>query len=513
VAAALPPAPTGAGRGLPAGFRITWDSRVRVWGDGSVLVGGSPWRVSVLQPPVAALALRVRRAGRTGLALGHPADRRAARGLLDRGFVHPLSARRSAGSGRGPDPSTSVAVIVPTRDRAAAVDRLLASLHRTGVVVVDDASADPGALAAVAHRHGARVERQSFNTGPAAARNRGLGSTSAPIVAFLDSDCVAPPDWIERLLHHFADPAVAAVAPRVLPLPQPPTPLARYERQHSSLDMGARSGLATPGAHPGFVPTAALLVRRSALGGGFDPQLRLGEDVDLCWRLVAAGWLVRYDASVVVHHEGPQSLRTWLGQRTRYGSSAPALAHRHPNHLAPAVVSSWNLAALAALATGHPGLALTIGATASSLLGERLHRLPRGRALAARTTLLGLTADAAGIGRLLRREWWPLGALAVLASPRSRAARVVTGAMIGPLVWEWLRGPRAVDLPRYLCLRILDDAAYGTGVVAASVRARSLVPLVPRVRGLARPPGRARLGGLTRPRVSLTRRQHRPGPT
>lgn len=173
----------------------------------------------------------------------------------------------------------------------------------------------------------------------------------------------------------------------------------------------------------------------------------------------------------------------------------------------------WNLAALAALATGHPGLALTIGATASSLLGERLHRLPRGRALAARTTLLGLTADAAGIGRLLRREWWPLGALAVLASPRSRAARVVTGAMIGPLVWEWLRGPRAVDLPRYLCLRILDDAAYGTGVVAASVRARSLVPLVPRVRGLARPPGRARLGGLTRPRVSLTRRQQRPGPT
>lgn len=499
--AGMPPAPTGAGRALPQGFRIRWDNRVRMWADGSVLVGGSPWRVSVLHPTVAHLAARIRRAGVSGVAVVHPVDRRAARALLDRGFVHPVPARQQPADLVESRTAHSTAVVVPTRDRAASVDRLLTALKRPGVLIVDDASADPAALAAVARRHGADILRQSVNTGPAAARNRASASVSSPFIAFLDSDCIAPADWAERLLHHFTDPAVAAVAPRVLPAPQHPSALARYEWHHSSLDMGVHPGLATPGAHPGFLPTAALVVRRSALGEGFDPGLRLGEDVDLCWRLVAAGWLVRYDTSVIVRHEGPGSLRTWLGQRARYGSSAPALARRHPQHLAPAVVSSWNLATLTALAAGNPTAAVAIAGTASVLLGEQLRDLPHGRALAARTALLGLPADAAGIGRLLRREWWPIGALAVATSPRSRAARIITAAIVAPLVWEWLRGPRPLDLPRYLALRVLDDAAYGTGVVAASLRERSSAPLIPRVRTASRP----RASVTRRPRLPLPR--------
>ena len=77
-----------------------------------------------------------------------------------------------------------------------------------------------------------------------------------------------------------------------------------------------------PGSRVSYVPTAALLVRRSALDsvaiddaaipapghlagpgplssrGVFDPALRYGEDVDLIWRLHDAGWRVRYEPSV-----------------------------------------------------------------------------------------------------------------------------------------------------------------------------------------------------------------------
>ena len=38
---------------------------------------------------------------------------------------------------------------------------------------------------------------------------------TTPFVAFLDADVTAPPEWIEPLLAHFADPTVGAVAPRV----------------------------------------------------------------------------------------------------------------------------------------------------------------------------------------------------------------------------------------------------------------------------------------------------------
>ena len=43
-------------------------------------------------------------------------------------------------------------------------------------------------------------------------------------------------------------------------------------------------------------------------GAVFDPALRVGEDVDLVWRLVAAGLAVRYDPAVEVEHDEPT---TW----------------------------------------------------------------------------------------------------------------------------------------------------------------------------------------------------------
>ena len=54
-----------------------------------------------------------------------------------------------------------------------------------------------------------------------------------------------------------------------------------------------------------YVPTAALLVRRAALGDGFDESLRNGEDVDLVWRLIEAGWRVRYEPAVQVGTASP----------------------------------------------------------------------------------------------------------------------------------------------------------------------------------------------------------------
>ena len=65
----------------------------------------------------------------------------------------------------------------------------------------------------------------------------------------------------------------------------------RFGLAHSPLDLGPDEGEVGPDRAVRYVPTAALVVRRSALeeAGGFDPTLRVGEDVDLVWRLVEAG--------------------------------------------------------------------------------------------------------------------------------------------------------------------------------------------------------------------------------
>ena len=101
--------------------------------------------------------------------------------------------------------------------------------------------------------------------------------------------------------------------------------------------MGALPACVKPGSRVGYVPSTVLLVRSDALAriGGFDAALRYGEDVDLVWRLLDAGWRVRYQPEVVVRHDEPRTVTHALGRRFAYGTSAGPLSQRHPGKLPP----------------------------------------------------------------------------------------------------------------------------------------------------------------------------------
>jgi mycofactocin system glycosyltransferase len=465
-------------RPLPPGFRIAWDDRTISRSGGTILLGGSPWRVSRLADRTRAFVAALRQRGPSGLAVGSHQDASVARVLLDRGFAHPVPPEL----GNEADLLT-VVTVVPVLDRLEGLRALLGS-HRGGsTLVVDDGSADPDSVAAVAAAFGATVVRHGRNRGPAAARNTGLRTTTSDVVAFVDSDCVVDDTWPAGLVWHFADPGVGAVAPRVAPVGGAGGVVARFEQARSALDMGRRAELVRPGSRLGFVPSAAILVRRAALGeGGFDERLRLGEDVDLVWRLVDSGWQVRYDPDVVVRHQGRESWVPWLRRTFEYGTSAAELEVRHPGRLAPARLSGWNVAALALTGRGHPAAASLVLGVASLQLARQLEGLPQPGRLAAETVVRGVLADAAQAGRLLRREWWPVGAVTLLAAPRSRAARLGAACMLVPIAMDYWRERPALDPLRYLSLQLLDDAAYGSGVIASALRHRSVRPLAPVVR-------------------------------
>lgn len=461
-------------RSLRPGTVLRLDPRVASWSDGSVLIGGSPWRVSRLAESARTVVDALTQRGERGLAASDPHDLRIFRQLVDRGFAYAQPPPRP--------PARDCSIVVPAMDRTESLDRCLASLDAHDVTVIDDGSLDAPAVGAVATRHGARLVPHSRNRGPAAARNTGLAQTVGEFVAFLDSDCIAPAGWPQSMLHHFDDPTVAAVAPRVRPSEPCRGVIERYEATRSSLDMGRHPELVRPGSRLGFVPTAALILRRAATdGAAFDETLRLGEDVDLVWRLTDAGWHVRYDPTVIVRHETRSDPRLWLRRRFEYGTSAAALASRHPGKLAPARVSAWNMAGIALLAARRPVAAGAVMSAATATLARQL-AVPRGPLLAARVVGQGLFADAAGIGHLLRREWWPIGATALVLAPRSRLARVGVVCMLAPIAWECLTQRPALDPARYAAIRLVDDAAYGTGVLIGCLRARSVAPLAPTVR-------------------------------
>ena len=183
------------------------------------------------------------------------------------------------------------------------------------------------------------------------------------------------PGWLDRLLPHFADPAVGAVAPRIVPYQSGTGWLARYEGASSTLDMGARPSIVRPGARVSYVPGAALVVRRSAAGDGFRHGMYVGEDVDFVWRLAAAGWRVRYEPDAAMGHDHRVTFRAWFARRADYGTSAAALEDLHPGAVRPLYASWWTAGAWAAALSGRPVTAAALTATATALLARRLSRV------------------------------------------------------------------------------------------------------------------------------------------
>ncbi len=382
--------------------------------------------------------------GRAGRVLG--------RTLLDAGAAHPLPNPHDAGD---------VTVVVPVRDRYAELDRCLAALAGD-VLVIDDGSRDPRAVEAVCRSHGARYVHRTGG-GPAAARNTALSLLTAPFVAFLDSDCVAPPGWLEGLRGHLEDPAVGAVAPRVAGAVAPRV----AGDTRSPLDLGVRPALVRPGTEVAYVPTAALLMRRTALTP-FDEALRYGEDVDLVWRTVDAGWQVRYDPSVVVEHSEPPSLAARLVRRYRYGTAAAPLSQRHPERLAHLVLSPLPTALVAVLLTRRLGVAAAIGAWTTYRLRGQLGD----GSTAARVVAASAGGTAIGLGRALAL----IGPLGWVAARDRRVAAL----LVAPPLLEWLQRRPDVDPVSYVGSTLLGQAAYGAGVLAGCLRARTSVPLRPR---------------------------------
>ena len=464
---------------LPEGFGLALDPSLLRFGEGTVLAGGRPGRVITLTP-AGASALDALVAG------GRPdrTTRALAGRLVAAGMAHPRPPRRD-GPPRTPAPS--VTVVVPARDRAESLGRCLAALgDGQPVVVVDDASADAGALAAVCRAHGARVVRRDVNGGPGEARSTASRLVDTDLIAFVDSDCTVSDGWLDELTWLFADPAVGAVAPRVCPTGPVATGdrvLDRFARAHSPLDLGPDEGEVGPDRAVRYVPTAALVVRRSALDavGGFSPGMRVGEDVDLVWRLVESGWRVRYVPSVTVSHREPDSWTELLARRFSYGTSAAPLARRHPGRLAPVELRPRPLLGALALLAGRPVLAAGIVATSAVPLSRKVRPLGIPARQAWRWSAGGVGWTVVGLGRAATMPGWP-GLLALAATGR-RGRRAAAALLIAPATVEWLRTRPELDLPRWVAASVADDLAYGVGVWTGCLRERTLGPLLPTLRG------------------------------
>jgi GT2 family glycosyltransferase len=181
------------------------------------------------------------------------------------------------------------------------------------VVVVDNASTDGTAELLAARFPDVRVVTMTSNTGFSGGVHAGLAAANTPLVALLNNDAVAEPEWLASLVGHLdAHPEAAAVTSRMLLAGTDPARLNNTGVVLLPDGYGADRGLGEkPDAYPspeevfGFSGGAALLRREALLQVGAFPErfFLYYEDTDASWRLRLAGWTVRYEPGAVVHHE------------------------------------------------------------------------------------------------------------------------------------------------------------------------------------------------------------------
>jgi mycofactocin system glycosyltransferase len=457
-------------------MRFTVDSTWRRPAEGDVVIAGSPLRIFTLTKAGKSVAERIEQ----GLDIQESAAALVEK-FVDAGAVHPLP---DPASPTGPELSDITAVIpayLTTTDDVDQLRRLVEQLDGTAeIIVVDDAS--PLTVPQF-DAPSVKVLRRVTNGGPGAARNSGLAEVHTAHVVFVDADVTCTAHDVTSLARWWVHPRTALLAPRVRAREwfTDNSTIAAYEAVHSALDMGDEPARVRSGSRISYVPAAVLLCRVDTIRSvdGFDESLRTGEDVDLVWRLDTAGHLCRYEPAVEVVHRPRASLREFALQRHGYGRSAAGLAERHGNAVSPLRVSWWSAGVWASLLTGLPTLAAGLSITTVVLLARKLRFVPSAAKEAARLTGLGHIHAGKFLASAITRVWWPIAMILALVSKRARVALII--AVMAPALFEWATKKPKLDPVRYTAMRILDDAAYGTGVWRGVVERRNLGPVTPDV--------------------------------
>ena len=387
--------------------------------------------------------------------------------LLATGAVHPVPSS-SAGLA---DITVVIPAYITDAESHAHLQKLVVSLIGLTIIIVDDAS--PHSI----DINGARVIRHDTNKGPAAARNTGFADVVSKVVAFIDTDVMVTTEQVATLAAYVIDSHVGAVAPRIT-CENDGTFIGEFESHHSPLDLGSVPALVRPMSRVSYLPATVLVCNLQSLQtvGGFDDSIRMGEDVDLVWRFIENGIHCRYEPSIECPHKARQSLPKMLKQRFDYGTSAALLDRRHPRAASPLRANGLLLTTATAVLMGYLYVAmiLTVPTMLYFIVSLRSTSIPIGTRV--RLALKGLVSTTRLLARAIMRAWWPLFFLASFVSLRL-GAMFTFSALIPPIVG--LMRNRPGHPIRYLVIRILEGMAYGTGVWAGAMRARSLRCLLP----------------------------------
>jgi peptidoglycan-N-acetylglucosamine deacetylase len=236
-----------------------------------------------------------------------------------------------------PEYDPPVSVLIPAyNEEAVIVDTVQAALAsrypKLEVLVVNDGSLDR--TAELVERNFGQDDRVRLlmqpNRGKPSALNHGLAEASGEIVISIDADTIVDRDAIPRLVRHFADPNVGAVAGNVKVMNRNRW-LTRWQALEyitsQNLEKRAFDLLDCIPVVPGAVGAWRASLLRSS--GGFSGDT-VAEDTDLTLTIRRNGWKILYDEDAIGRTEVPETIDALIRQRFRwtFGTLQAVWKHR-----------------------------------------------------------------------------------------------------------------------------------------------------------------------------------------
>jgi cellulose synthase/poly-beta-1,6-N-acetylglucosamine synthase-like glycosyltransferase len=226
-----------------------------------------------------------------------------------------------------------VTVQLPIFNEQFVIDRLIEAVcameyprEKLEIQVLDDSTDETTEVASlIVERYAAlghpivyihRTNRHGFKAG---ALDAGLNVAKGEFVAIFDADFVPPPDWLMKVVHHFAEPEIGMVQTRWTHLNRDYSMLTRIEAilldGHFVLEHGAR---ARSGDFFNFNGTAGMWRRQAITDGGGWQHDTLTEDTDLSYRSQMAGWKFKYLPEIECPSELPIEMTAFKTQQARW---------------------------------------------------------------------------------------------------------------------------------------------------------------------------------------------------
>ena len=264
-------------------------------------------------------------------------------------------------------PAPCFSIVIPTLNEAAHIRLCLTALANAipssvpfEVLIVDNGSTDKTLEIAWSFAHILDLKlHQQMLVSISSLRNLGASFARGGILVFLDADCIAPPQWIEKLATAFSAEVGTSIIGSRYRAPECSTWVAKaWERGQ---DGTVRRSVA-------YVPGGTMALRISVFEklGGFDRTLVTNEDAELCRRARAAAVEVIADPGLAVVHLGTsQTLTSFYRRQFWHGTHVTKVFLRAPLNsgnekaLLIAAYSSIMQIGIAASAcyyasTGHP---------------------------------------------------------------------------------------------------------------------------------------------------------------